>query len=218
MNSYRGVVNGLVGHFSNGYYDDGPTTASFVIEIDNPLATAVSVPLPRLALASFQEVSGLSMEVEVLERNEGGENDYTHKLPGRVSYPNLTLKRGITQDNYFVTWFQESYEWIRKSGYLDKAVGGNGASRGAAMLAKKGMLPPAAQKALAAGQSDDVRPMERRTLGLVLMGANGNRLRTWNVYDAYVVSWSGPDFNVSQDEFPIEEIEIAHNGFEQTWF
>ena len=79
MNSYRGVVNGLVGHFSNGYYDDGPTTASFVIEIDNPLATAVSVPLPRLALASFQEVSGLSMEVEVLERNEGGENNYTHK-------------------------------------------------------------------------------------------------------------------------------------------
>ena len=148
MNSYRGVVNGLVGHFSNGYYDDGPTTASFVIEIDNPLATAVSVPLPRLALASFQEVSGLSMEVEVLERNEGGENNYTHKLPGRVSYPNLTLKRGITQDNYFVTWFQESYEWIRKSGYLDKAVGGNGASRGAAMLAKKGMLPTSGPESL----------------------------------------------------------------------
>lgn len=43
----------------------------------------------------FQEVSGLSREVEVEELREGGENRFTYKLPKRAKYPNLVLKRGL---------------------------------------------------------------------------------------------------------------------------
>ena len=43
----------------------------------------------------FQKVSGLSAEVTTTSVTEGGQNLYTHKLPERVGYGNLTLERGI---------------------------------------------------------------------------------------------------------------------------
>jgi phage tail-like protein len=45
--------------------------------------------------ASFAEVSGLDAEREVMELKEGGENRYSHRLPGRAKYGNLVLKRGL---------------------------------------------------------------------------------------------------------------------------
>ena len=42
----------------------------------------------------FQNVSGLSAEVTTTSVEEGGLNLYSHKLPQRVSYGNLTLTRG----------------------------------------------------------------------------------------------------------------------------
>ena len=41
--------------------------------------------------------------------NEGGRNDYVHKLPTRMKHPNLVLKRGVTTDQGpRRTWFQDS--------------------------------------------------------------------------------------------------------------
>jgi|SRR5450830_68559 len=44
---------------------------------------------------SFQEVSGISAEVDTETVVEGGENRYVHTLPKGVKHPNLELKRGI---------------------------------------------------------------------------------------------------------------------------
>jgi len=43
----------------------------------------------------FQRVSGLSAEVTTTTVDEGGQNLYTHKLPQKISYGNLTLERGF---------------------------------------------------------------------------------------------------------------------------
>lgn len=43
---------------------------------------------------SFQEVSGISTEIETESVMEGG-NQYGIKLPKSIKYPNLVLKRGI---------------------------------------------------------------------------------------------------------------------------
>jgi phage tail-like protein len=43
----------------------------------------------------FKKVSGLSSEIETVSYKEGGENLFTHRLPGRVSYNNLVLERGL---------------------------------------------------------------------------------------------------------------------------
>jgi phage tail-like protein len=54
----------------------------------------------------FTEVSGLSIENEVIEYREGGSPEYsTIKMPGLRKYSNIILKRGIVKnDNDFFNW------------------------------------------------------------------------------------------------------------------
>ncbi|MCB1937300.1 MAG: phage tail protein [Nitrosomonas sp.] len=54
---------------------------------------------------SFQEVSGISSEVDVETVTEGGENRFVHQLPKGVKHSNLELKRGIaSKDSPLVKW------------------------------------------------------------------------------------------------------------------
>jgi phage tail-like protein len=61
------------------------------------------------SIGYFNEVSGLSAEVETLTYNEGGNNEFVHRLPTRVKYPNLVLKRGMTGSADLQRWFQRSH-------------------------------------------------------------------------------------------------------------
>lgn len=56
----------------------------------------------------FQEVSGLSVEVETETLREGGENRFEYKLPKRAKYPNLILKRGLLKGSAFLNWFKSA--------------------------------------------------------------------------------------------------------------
>jgi phage tail-like protein len=58
-----------------------------------------------IEIGAFRECTGLAMEREIMEYAEGGQNDFVHKLPGRVKYPNLVLKRGITAQDELMKWF-----------------------------------------------------------------------------------------------------------------
>jgi len=57
-------------------------------------------------LALFQEVTGLSASIEVTDLKEGGVNSTVHKLIGHASYGNVTLKRGLI-DNEFIQWVND---------------------------------------------------------------------------------------------------------------
>jgi phage tail-like protein len=62
--------------------------------------------------ASFQEVSGLSSELETEDVIEGGENTYVQRLPKGVKHPLLELKRGIAPDtSELMLWCRETMEW-----------------------------------------------------------------------------------------------------------
>ena len=63
---------------------------------------------PDLNIGRFSECTGISVEVETKEYKEGGANDFVHKLPTRVKYPNLVLKRGVTHEEALLQWFMES--------------------------------------------------------------------------------------------------------------
>lgn len=70
-------------------------TSSFIFEVDG------------LEIGEFKEVLGLEISVDVVRYAEGGHNGYVHQLPGRVQWPNLILRAGLTKgDNLF--------KWIRK--------------------------------------------------------------------------------------------------------
>jgi phage tail-like protein len=66
------------------------------------------VDLPGLTIGRFRECSGIEVEVETLDYMEGGSNDFVHKLPTRVKYPNVVLKRGITHEEALAKWFFDS--------------------------------------------------------------------------------------------------------------
>jgi phage tail-like protein len=55
----------------------------------------------------FSEVTGLEVRTEVDDYREGGVNDYVHKIAKETRYPNLTLKRGITDKTDFWDWHQQ---------------------------------------------------------------------------------------------------------------
>ena len=62
------------------------------------------VLLPGVDLGRFRECTGLAAEIECKDYNEGGVNDRVHKLPTRMKYPNLVLKRGVTYEDALLKW------------------------------------------------------------------------------------------------------------------
>jgi phage tail-like protein len=51
------------------------------------------------SLGSWTKCEGLAVEYEVFEYQEGGRNDYVHRLPGRRKYQNVKLTRPIDKDS-----------------------------------------------------------------------------------------------------------------------
>ncbi|MCU0659605.1 MAG: phage tail protein, partial [Polyangiaceae bacterium] len=66
----------------------------FIIEIDD------------VAHAGFQKCSELSVEVAKVEYFEGG-SLIPNKSPGRLSFADITLERGATQDRDLFDWLQD---------------------------------------------------------------------------------------------------------------
>ncbi|MBI3509755.1 MAG: phage tail protein [Bacteroidetes bacterium] len=58
----------------------------------------------------FQSVDGLSIDIPVTDHAEGGENVFTHHLPNRISYKDLTLKRGMLLGSALIKWFKDAVE------------------------------------------------------------------------------------------------------------
>ena len=51
-------------------------------------------------------MSGLAAEAEVIEYREGADKlSSSRKLPGRVRYPNVTLRRGLTTSRDLWNWW-----------------------------------------------------------------------------------------------------------------
>lgn len=59
---------------------------------------------------AFQEVSGLSINVELETYKEGGENRFAHRLPARTTYSDLVLKRGFTLISGVTAWAIDAVE------------------------------------------------------------------------------------------------------------
>jgi phage tail-like protein len=65
------------------------------------------VEIDGVAAGQFAEVSGLAAEAEVVEYREGADKvTSSRKLPGRVRYPNVTLRRGLTGSRDLWEWWK----------------------------------------------------------------------------------------------------------------
>ena len=168
----RGDVSGLFnrkvinGADNDSYYAENPTSATFSVVVDGK---------SEFDSTRWTEVSGLSFTVSVVEHQEGGENGFVHKFPGPLSFPNITLTRGVTPNDGF-------HEWI------------------------KSMEPT--------GNDPKQRVVPRFNVSINLLSARGTDiLRTWTLSDAFPVSWTGPSFTASSDNYLTEQLVLAHHGF-----
>jgi phage tail-like protein len=58
----------------------------------------------------FSEVSGLSVEMEMETKAEGGENRFSHQLPVRAKYGDVTLKRGKMLGSGILHWCHKAFD------------------------------------------------------------------------------------------------------------
>jgi phage tail-like protein len=94
---------------------DNSHSAFFLVEVDG------------VDIGTFREVSGLEVTVATEDIEEGGVNGYVHKLPGRMTWPNLVLKRGVTSNDNLLAWLGE----VSGSGF---AKAGNSLTRKTAAI------------------------------------------------------------------------------------
>ena len=85
--------------------------------VDPPFVGRFVFTVDGVTIGAFTEVSGLSVQIDVEEVAEGGQNGYTHKLLGRMKWPNLVLKRGVTDTDALFAWLSEcSGEGLTRKG------------------------------------------------------------------------------------------------------
>jgi phage tail-like protein len=75
---------------------------------DLPLADQFLFEVDGVEIGVFREVFGLQVTVQVEEIIEGGQNGFVHKLPSRMSWPNLVFRRGLTQSDALFNWMSKS--------------------------------------------------------------------------------------------------------------
>ena len=81
----------------------------------DPFATfKFHVEVGEIKEAAFSECSGLEISTRVFEYQEGGLNEYAHKLPGPTTLSNVTLKRGFAASNELYKWYAEFEEALVK--------------------------------------------------------------------------------------------------------
>ena len=83
------------------------TTFNFSVEINRNDSGA------PLVNAAFSDCDGLEMSMEVKTIREGGGNDRQIRLNGPVSYGQLTLKRGMTENFDLWKWFHDTVQHPR---------------------------------------------------------------------------------------------------------
>ncbi len=69
------------------------------------------IELDGSSLGSFTKLSGLEVEIEIVEFREGGDpSAIPRKLPGRTTFGNVTLQRGYVNQSLFEAWIGQVRE------------------------------------------------------------------------------------------------------------
>lgn len=78
-----------------------------LIDASSPLAAPGPATLSAVfdvAVGGFNECTGLDMSLEVEDYRQGGENGTVRKFPKRVTWGNITLKRGVAASTTLWDW------------------------------------------------------------------------------------------------------------------
>lgn len=74
------------------------------LSADLSLSSRFLFEVDGVEIGLFATVRGLEVSSQTVNVEEGGQNGYTHKLPGRLDWPNITFTRGLTQSDALFDW------------------------------------------------------------------------------------------------------------------
>ena len=134
------------------------------------------------AETSFKEADGFSMETEIEQVNEGGENRFSYKLPKGIKYSkNLILKRGLVPNSsVFGKWCMDHFS--------------NGLS------VQNKVQPKTVTVQLMSAELDYDPPGKPRSKETWTL----KPLMSWAFVDAYPLSWQISAFDAQKSEIVIE--------------
>ena len=75
-----------------------------------------------IEIGLFASVRGLQVTSQTETIAEGGQNGFTHRLPGRLEWPNITFSRGLTDADAL-------FDWVNKTAGEGFAAAGNKITR-----------------------------------------------------------------------------------------
>ena len=74
------------------------------------------VMIDNLPIGEFSKCSGLKATFAVKTYEEGGQNNFVHHLPGRLSYENITLVRNVSEESVALAgWFASFQAAVKRS-------------------------------------------------------------------------------------------------------
>ncbi len=168
---------------------------------DPYLTFKFDVEVDGIIIASFNEVSGLETEIEVVDYQEGGRNSFIHQLPGPPQAGSrLTLQRGLTDSQALWSWYREVHK--AEGGLLDLA--------GTAVSSwTTGVLNQLISELSSILTSE--KP-GRKNVVIYLNDPKGEPLRWWVFQNVFPVKWSGPELQAEESAVAFEALELAHEG------
>jgi len=84
-----------------------PAFNFYIALIDDSSTFAAIGSLVSFALGGFSECTGLDSELSVVDFQEGGVNDRVHRFPGRFTFPNIVLSRGVGFGEDLYLWHEQ---------------------------------------------------------------------------------------------------------------
>lgn len=86
------------------------------VTTDPAVALYFKVFIDGKSLGLFNSFEGLSWQAAVESREEGGNNDFVHKLPGRFTYNNIKLTRPVNSDSKLIAkWFASMQQQVKRT-------------------------------------------------------------------------------------------------------
>src|SRR5688572_13633601 len=93
--------------------------------IDPAVGLRFEVVVDGERLGAFTSCEGLAAEYEIYEHEEGGNNGYVHRLPGRLKYSPIKLTRPLDANSAsLATWFAGFQRCVTRGTASITAFGG----------------------------------------------------------------------------------------------
>lgn len=174
---------------------------------DTDTGLSEQTPLARLGKAGanfgFTSVSGLSVATEAIPYREGGMNTTLHQIPGQTTFSPITLSRGVHMGN------SQAWYWMRK---LFAVTGGSAAPNA------RSQFRAAVEIYVLTHPATRTNDTEGNLATNAFPGSRNDPIAMgFKVYNAWIQSIAYSDLNAGDNAVLVEQMVLAHEGFETTW-